>query len=394
MRRRALALLLAAACGPGPDDLFVVGGRVLSQRFEPLDAVPVSVSRTLSDGCAPDGELLHRERSADGGLFSFDLLRVEVQAIYRGGVICTRLQADYPSGAAAWADFYTFPSQLTLPDFNDWAPHFSVDPDGGVSFVPVIPEDRPLAQCSGNFPTQETVVHAVEVRIVDGGTLWEQSDHLNHIEVVDAGSTVIIVKEELEPVVLELPPDVLEDAPVELTLEAKRLGCIGVTGNLGGLGLAQPYEVITRWSNPERVRAQGTRRPVSRGARCAGFVADCPLTDGDPTPISLREPTNDFRLTLAAPALVRTIVLRGVQEANGRPPNTQLSVRVGMQSVTVDLLEDQEGLDDLVFLSDGQYATRDWRRVVLPAALGPSTDVALELNRDIVRIGEISLFSE
>src|SRR5205814_596134 len=104
-------------------------------------------------------------------------------------------------------------------------------------------------------------------------------------------------------------------------------------------GLAEPYEVITRWSSAERLHARGTLVPKSRGARCPDLpVANpCFLTDGSAAPVALPEGTNDFHLELKSPMRVRVIMLRGALENTGVPVVTQVSVRAGSDSITVGL---------------------------------------------------------
>ncbi|MBK7857083.1 MAG: hypothetical protein IPJ65_00405 [Archangiaceae bacterium] len=393
MKRAWFFVLLAAGCGASPDDLFVIGGRVVSRLGAGLDGVPVTVTRTLSAECG-DGQQLHQQRTADGGLFSFDLLRVEVSPFYRGGFMCTRLGTGFEaSGTTVWSDFYAFPNALTLPDFNDWSPGFSVAADGGVQFEPVVPEGTSLEPCAGNFPARETVVHAIRAR-VDGGLWWEQSDHQSALRVSDDGGVgPSAVGLSYLPVPLELPPEVLEDRAVELNLEAQRLGCVKVAGNGAGPGLAEPYEVVTRWSSTEKVLAQGHTVPVSRGARCLGLSFNpCPLTDGSPAPFELPETTNNLRLRLPYPAAVRVIVLRGAEVETGASSRLQLTIRSGDDTLTVQDDTSQVALDSIVFIDAERALQRDWRRIVLPRPMQYSDDIELELNRNFVRLGEVSLF--
>jgi hypothetical protein len=386
VNRPLAALLCLAACGAGPDDLFILDGFTTNTAGDGLPGVPVTLTRSFEGDCA-GGKALHRTTSADAGHFSFDLVRIEVQALTaREAPTCLRASVGFPSGATAWCDLFSLPTQLTLPDLRDWEPQLSFSLDAGTpSFVPVL-DGAPPAVCPGDFELQNQLMHGLVVRS-GGKVLWVQSDKSSHPEVLDGGPGRRAYQD--EP--LRLPPEALEDLPGDVSIEARRLGCVGV-GMSGVLGGAQPYSVVTRWSTPDRVSLPAGVRPVSRGATCAGFDGGaCPLTDGDPTPVPLSLTRTSFRLKLAAPARVRVIVLRhALAQAFGLSA-AHLSVKAGSDARTLELVDRPVALDESVY-AERDFQLQLWRRIELTPRLELSADIELELDEPLVALGEISLF--
>lgn len=383
--RRALVLLLCA-CGAGPDDLFVIGGRTTSMLGEGLDGVPVTALRQQGGGCSR-GKVLRGVDSADGGLFSFDFIRVEVQSLSGETSTCVRLQADFESGAAAWTDMYFFPNRLTLPDFTDWRGGLAIE-DGGVPrFTPVLPAETALNDCRGNFPPREEVLHGLVARL-DGGIAWETTDRTVRYELDDAGSTV---KQIYEPVPLLLRPEALEDFTLDVTLEAKRYGCFEVSGG-GSLGMPGPFVTHTHWASPGTVRVQGRMLPVSRAARCDDFPDPCSLTDGRPGAVILPRPMNNFRIRLARSARIRAILIRDALTDSPGPTVDEVSIRVGTDSLTETIVASPRHLDEIEFVGDGIPLERHWLYIPLSREVGLGSTVELEFSRVFFRLGEISLF--
>lgn len=387
--RGLLTAVLAAAlstCGQSPDDLFVLGGRTVSETGAPLDGIPIQATRKYGGACN-DGSRLKETTSADGGLFSFDFVRVEVQSLSEATTTCVRVGAAFESGAQAWTDMYFFPNRLVLPDFSDWRGGLSFNDAGVPRFTPVLPESAPMKTCEGNFPKREERIHGLVARS-DGGSVWETSDRVLRFSVDDAG---VVLGETYEPYTMQLTPETLEDFDVDVSLQAKRLGCVEVSGG-GSLGMPGPFVTHTRWASAGTVRARGTKRPVSRGARCDDFLGACPLTDGSPLAAELPRPMNQFRIRLTRPASISAIVIRNGLTDTGLVPNPALSIRVGTDSLTVPLAGLPDVLDQIQFLEDGSSVRRTWLYVPLPRPVGDGVTVELELDRVFFRLGEISLF--
>ncbi|MBL8956106.1 MAG: hypothetical protein JNK82_35360 [Myxococcaceae bacterium] len=381
--KRALFLLLMS-CGAGPDDLFVVGGRTLTRAGEGQPDVPLSVTRVR--GCRDEAATRLRESaSGDGGEFSFDFVRVEVQSLSDETPICTRVEAAYPGGARVWSRLSFLPYRLQLPDFTDWQANLTLD--GGVPQLTRAVDEQTLTECRGTFPEREVVEHGVTVR-TSTGLAWEATDHVLKNVVRDGGFTVQTV---YEPVPLELPPEALEDFDVEVTAEAKRIGCVDVAGG-GNLGLPGPFQVNTRWASPGTLKLRGTEPAASRGGRCDDLPEPCPLTDGSLEPVLFAEPTNRFTLRFDRPVSVRAVAFRGgLTDYTLRAE--ELSVRAGSDATTVRPDGGEpDSLDDLAYVPNGELARRSYRLFVLDRRLLPATVIELETTRTFFGLAEISLF--
>lgn len=388
---KALTLLLLCACGPGPDDLFVLAGSTLSPTLAPIDGVPLSVTRDFEGTCG-NGTVLHHTTSADGGLFAFDLIRIEVIPLYRDGVVCVRAQADFESGTRVWNDLLGFPPDLVLPGMNDWSPGFTLAADGTPAFSPVLPAGTPLEACeTTTLAAREDVFHGLVVT-ADSGVLWEESERVLRPNP-DGG-----FGSSSESVAVALEPEELEDAQALVQLEAKRVGCLEpVAGFAPGIRL--PYQVTTHWAGPSRVRRDGARVPVSRGAACAELPVPCPLTDGRLVPYAFEAPRDEVVFTLPRSAAIRTLVFRGgvVGFEGGEGPfePRTLTVSAGGETRTVMLETTPLAMHDAVLVKSGgfQFGARPlFQKVVLPVALPASSTVTLTFNRTLLQLAEVSLF--
>lgn len=370
--RRALLIVLLAACGEGPDDLFVISGQTASPDGSGLGGVQVSVFRSRPE----DQMQLRSTVTPDGGAFSFDLVRAEVESLSSDDVWWTQVWAQFSSGTIAWTELAWYPQRVELPPFYDWRPGVTID-GGVVRFTPIVPAD---GECEG----RSRVVHAVTLS-TSQGTLWEQSDVLAR-PAADGGTLL-----ERAPIVLT--DDMLEDGLVTFSLRAKRVDC---DAPFPGLRDAPPYRLTTSWWGAAHGSLTGTRRAVSRGARCPEVSPSggCHLTDGSMNFTGLPRPTTRFRLELAAPASIRTVLLRFAVSPLDLPPATSLTARAGGDELTVPLSSAQVVLDDATGLGDGSTGRVEWTRVVLPRALRPSPSVELELDTPLVQLGELSLFEE
>ena len=388
--RRALAAVLLLACGEGPDDLFVVGGRTLSASGLGLDGVPVNATRNIGGNCDEHGTPMRGVESEDGGQFSFDFIRVEVQSLVDAEPICVRLTAGFPSGAQAWSNLQYFPNRLTLGDLRDWQAGLAVDDAGVASVMPVVPQGQ-TTSCRGTFPSTEVVVHGLVARF-DGGIAWEQTDTVLRRELITSNDGITRFALRYAQVPLQLQPEALEDFTFDVAAEAKRIGCVEVSGG-GSLGAPGPYQVVTRWRSPGRVTVRGVLTPVSRGARCDGLGAPCALTDGVPHAVTLPRPTNRFTLRLAREAKIRAVVFRDALVDTSLLSAEELSVRNGSDARIARLdAGTPDPLDEIVFLENGDPARRVFWVFVLDEPVGPGAVVELELARSFYRLGELSLF--
>ncbi len=380
-----LLLVLVASCGQGPDDLFIVSGRTVTAAGEPLPGVPITATRSRDVNCG-EGRRLRDQPSGDGGVFSFDFVRAEIQQLGEVTATCSRLAADFPSGTRVWTDLAFFPYRLQLPEWSDWSPSLTLDDAGVPHFAPAV-EPSTLAQCRGTFPERELVSHGLVAR-AGGALAWEQTDTVLRLDTPDGG---VVPESSYAPVPLVLPPEALEDFDVGVTVGAKRLGCVDVAGG-GALGAPGPFQVTTRWSSPGEVRLKGRLTPASRGATCDRMPQPCALTDGSLEPVVFTEPTNRFTLRLPQPARVRALAFRGgLVDVLLR--TEEVSVRAGSDAVTVRFDGGMpESLDDLFFLDDGTPLRRAHRLVVLERPLGPASVIELETTRTFHQLSELSLF--
>lgn len=377
--RRLLLLVVVAGCGAGPDDLFILSGRTVGTDGAPLDGVDVTASRIRY---WPLQDPLRTVQTADGGQFSFDLVRAEIESLSRESLWLTHVEARFPSGAEVWTDLALYPPQLRLPALYDWNPGFSVDDAGVVDFEPIVPAGR---DCSG-LPEGGHIAHAVIVTD-EHGMLWQESDLLARLGADDAGVAV----DSLEPRQIALHPDVLEDGVVWLGMEAKRFGCLIIAG--GGLGGAEVHVIETRWRSDEVRSVAGKRKPASRGAACTGVRAGlCPLTDGSATAFLLARPTLRFQLQLKEPANVSSVVLRNLVTPYDLARVSRIEVHAGGDSLTVRIPDEQVTLYDAIVLEEEAIGRVDWKRIELPRPLARAQEIEIELDVPAVQLGEISLF--
>jgi len=381
----ACPLFLLAACGAGPDDLFIVSGRTVTRDGEPLSGVRISADRQR--GCRESlSTPLRDTRSGDGGSFSFDFIRVEVSSLSEDVALCTRVKAHFPSGAEVWTTTGFLPYRLQLPDWNDWTASLSLD-DGGVPRFDRVLDEGGLTECRGSFPDREVVEHGLTARAASG-TAWEVTDHVLQRSVPDGGVSPLTT---YVKVPISLPPEALEDFAVDVSAEARRIGCVEVIGS-DSLGAPGPYQLVTRWSSPGSVPLRGQLTPASRGATCDDLQEPCFLTDGDLEPRLFDPMRQTFTLRLQRPARVRAIALRGGLMDISFVPE-EISVRAGSDAMR--LRPDggtPDALDDIVILPSGALARRAFRLYVLDRPLAASSVIELEAQPAFYGLAEISLF--
>ncbi len=377
--RRALLLVVLAGCGASPDDLFILSGRTVGADGAPLDGVDVTAARIRF---WPMQETLRTVQSADGGQFSFELVRAEIESLSRENLWFTRVEASFPSGAQTWTDLALYPPQLKIPTLYDWPPGFTVVDGGVVAFTPIAPVGR---DCTG-LPETGYLAHAVVVTD-EHGQRWQQSDLLARHPGPDAG--LAFATFEARPIVLH--PDVLEDGPLSLSMEAKRFGCFVIAG--GGVGGAEAHIIETHWRNPTVRFIAGTRRPASRGAACPEVRAGiCPVTDASSAPFLLPRPMLRFRLTLRDAAAIQSVVLRNVITPYDLPHIARLELRAGGDEQIVHVPNEQVTLTEAIALDDDTIGRVDWKHIVLPRPLAKAQEIELELDTPVLQLGEISLF--
>jgi len=286
--RLAVVLLWVAAC-QSPEDIFEFRGTVVAADGAPVPGQTVSLARASGHdfgGCAGGLKPISSTTTDGGGRFGFDLFRVQVQndlGGLSGGYQCLRFDTTI-AGARSWVDVTPFVQQVPLGTLRPWEPRVQLDAaDGGtLSFAPPLVDPE----------VQQALARALVTVAVPEGVLWQQE-----LDFTDAGTQFTT----------PFPSALLEDRQATLKLESRRN--VSIT--------AQPNAQLVRFDTNATLgslaaadaAASGGVTPASRGAACPAIATPCPLTDGLMTavPLSLDRVT----LGLAAPAVVRQVVVRG-----------------------------------------------------------------------------------
>lgn len=294
-----------AGCGVAPEDLFHLRGRVVAQgaaETKPEPGLRVALGRGRPRGklfsapCVTTKDV-GASVTDEVGQFAFELFRAELELpeASADGAACLRLGAEV-DGVSTWVDVENERQtrNTELGTLWVWRPDASLS-EG--------PSDAGLVL---GFETPPAVPDCVAQRVratfgVDGGVWWDAV-----FELTDAGTG---------RVAQAIPPQWLEDRKGTLRLEAGAVGSVMVAQSLGlTLDLEPTRARLARFGAlaETRVELEGQLTPQSRGAACPGFPSPCPLTDGDPSPVSMDGGTV-IELELAAPAVVRTVVVRALR---------------------------------------------------------------------------------
>ncbi len=292
MRHALVGVLVVIGSGCfNPDDIFPVKGTVVSG--SPVEGQVVRLLRQSQQGdfgsCDAEGAPVLKQTTADAeGRYGFEVFRAQAQNLTSFGPYCFRVDADFPSGSAAWSDLNIF-SETQAPALRDWRarPRF----DGGVlDYEPALP--------AGWLDAGALLDHRAQVLTDDGGLLWQVDDRFVSLDGGDAT---------VEPMVLDAVR--LEDFSGTVTLVARIYEPSAGDGSLfGGGGATWPSNLRAG----EHLAVSGRRAPVSRGLPCPDVATPCPLTDGDLSvvEVDLRE---GVTLELPVPVPLSAIVLRGVE---------------------------------------------------------------------------------
>ncbi len=305
MKRLVLLLLAMSAGCFGPDDIFIVDGRVTSP--EPAEQV-VRLLRGKPDqqGTGICGELKPFKdaiTNADGG-FVFEVFRAQAQSLTGFTTnFCFRVEAQFASGSRATTVVPQLFGPQTLPDLPDWRPLMQLDA-GVVAFAPL----SPLPEVEGFEGTQLT--HRLEARTADGGLAWRADDRV-----------MAFGERTPQRVPLRFDEAVLaEDEAVTVRLRARLTAPVDEAPGGPGPGPGEPrrsFAPVVEAEAGEALVVAGRAAPPSRGLSCAPLPAPCALTDGELTPVELGEGVTTVVLDLPTPLAVRWVVLRGLETTAG-----------------------------------------------------------------------------
>lgn len=375
---RARCLLLAVLLLPGcanPDDIFEVRGGLRS--VDPVAGLEVALKRDAPGafgGCLGDASRPFKTASAgaDGG-FSFEVFRAQAQSLTRASAFCFRAEVAFPSGSTARLDFTGLAGPLDLAPMRDWRPAMHLD--GGVlAFEPAMPVPAALPGVGSGQLT-----HRLQVWTADGGLVWQADDQV--LTTVDR-----------LPLVLDGPR--LEDFAGTARLSAFALELPQVDPL--HLGPPVTFAGNTFMSAGQGLAVAGKVTPPSRGLPCPALGSPCPLTDGDLTPVRLRD-TTTLTLHLPVARQVSAVVLRGARVVS--PTVTVLALDQAAAALPPQVVELPLGLQDLQtppvdLLPDGGVGQSLGYRVwaVVPLDFGaPLSGLTLDFGVGVFEIAEVTL---
>ncbi len=396
MRISWLAAFVALSGCLNPDQILPIHGVVTS-----IDPVQGQVVRLLRHSqevgqqvyvpCNPGKGQPFKEAFADSeGRYAFELLRGETTSFTGFVSFCFRVETTFPSGSTAWMDLDGIPTELPLSPLRDWRPLLSVDA-GVLQFEPVIPlpVEVPFVSDGPDGPKFTVALnHHAELTTTDGAVVWEADDRF---QVFDGGANY------RETLPLEAAH--LEDFSGTLTLEAELFDYTVIPFGISGFQLP-----------PVQMRGlplslAGATVPLSRGLPCTGFATPCPLTDGELALVDAGF-LEELTLTLARPAVLRTIVLRQATEAFRLRPVQSTAPRIAAVITIEDggtlAVEDASksparrprySPPEYVLTPDGGPSVLRTRFIAINVdAGGPAVSVRLFFGDGLVTITEVSLF--
>ena len=315
--RTFVVALGLVACGSNPEDIFSYKGRVLSGAGEPVPDASVVLRWTPELVGAPTSFCFGSTFDRNGmmqatpkkpratplttvatdtkGAFVAEVFRAQLE--YQTAAACLRVETETGADAKSWVDFFWQGTQHgTTPDLQPWRHEAkAVRGDGGWAVT-----TRGLELAADASVDSVSLVGSL--RTGDGGLAWAVAATSD-----DGGSPVLWVEDgALEDFEVTTTLDVLQSSSTE------SLGGGPFGGGRGRVGLP-PVGATQR----NAVTLPRGAAAASRGATCDGFVGVCPLTDGALASTSLDGGV--LRFHLAAPAVVRSVVLRGVATASGVP---------------------------------------------------------------------------
>ncbi|MBU8896798.1 hypothetical protein KRR26_14360 [Corallococcus sp. M34] len=322
----------AAGCGRYLEDPIFAYGRVLNAdgSGHPVEALAVDRSQhgfDFSTGSWPvDFKPFSSISANDAGDFTLEILKGDSdptpETVGEGYRFRMALPLD-ASGQGAILSFL-FDDDVELPPLQPWAANLAATPGPRLTFAPAPPSPTrpitaqpPLTVDDGTSgeDTLEPSVPRPSVWLSSGSaTFWYQWD----------------VTSPWEP-----NPYVMEDfAAPDAQLRALSVGGWGFKP-LGAEGSYVSFRM--EWRTGRIPLGAGALRPVSRGASCQPSPSDvCPWTDGKPDAVGLNttssdprgpSPTQELRLSLAAPARLKRAVVRALDF----PLQPQATARVRLE---------------------------------------------------------------
>lgn len=350
-RAFVLAVAMLAGCH-SPDDVMWLRG-VVEQAPRRVELLR---SQDAMDFCAAPAPWRAQDSDADGG-YAFQVVRSEVEPPGRGWPLCLVVHTRFESGTEHRVDWQMgVQARLELPTLRDWAPDFSIEPDGGVVRL-----TRPDGCVTGPFTVDHLTVRQGE-------------------DVVWTSTASSLPLDGGPPELLSVPPEALEDfTGLTVSLETARQGCS--SGVEGVPPRANTLSVLERWTAGQVLRTSGRTPAVSRAASC-DTGAPCPFTDGLLTPVVLPPGTTVLRFDFAQPVRVRRVVLRGLVSASDR-----VVVRNGGSFAVLPLWPESWPPDfNAPPRADGarRFAVLDFR--------AQASHVELELDLPVEQLAEVSFF--
>ncbi|MFT3839204.1 MAG: hypothetical protein QM723_19640 [Myxococcaceae bacterium] len=395
----AAAALLLCACPEDPDEILHFSGTVTrSDAVTPLDGVKVALLRS-SDGNCTDEQPWHEATTADGGHWSLDFFRGEIQPGYisndTAGLTrrCVTTHAQFTSGADTNFISGSFDPLTVAPVMFEWQTPIALD-GGVVVFTPLVPPEK-LAEIDAAETLYENgIQHEVQVK-VGGRQIWKSSDL--RYDFSNIQSTPDITPTVRVP--MNVPDRVIEDFDAELDLVARANRKLSYPSSSVETTHDTPVQVNHLPANVLKVKHTGV--PLTRGLSCAPLASPCPLTDGVLDPIDFDAGVNGFVFDLRSPSKVEWIVLRDANvDLASLTPQLDLMDDAG---TVIESLQPQEipPDDDL-----GVYLL-DWRKfangpqVLTSAPIVqwsvdggvPASSVRLTFGAPVTRASELSLFA-
>jgi hypothetical protein len=168
-----------------------------------------------------------------------------------------------------------------------------------------------------------------------------------------------------------------------------------VTQGMAPAPLQSLYPTSPHWLAPDRILLQGTKTPSSRGASCPPLDDPCPLTDGDPTPVSIDGGTQSLLFVFHhQPSRFSRVVIRAALANIDVSVPLTLTVQVGPDTLAqVELTPQPMSLSDYT-VRQHVFLQRLWLNVDLGRQLSASAPVVLSFSHKLYSVGEVSFFDE